>query len=99
MTVIFIAKRHGSKNNACGRTYDGYLVAEFVFLMFLALADALHLRLMDGIYLFPAVAPLGKNGFKKSEQSVIVVIPFKIAPPDFVTIKILILYILINNVL
>ena len=78
MTVIFIAKGHGPKNKACDRTYDGYLVTEFVFLMFFALADTLYFRLMNGIDLFPAITPLGKNGFKKSEQFVIVVIPFNI---------------------
>ena len=52
MTVIFIAEGHGAKNNACDRTYDGYLVAEFVFLMLLALADTLYLRLMNGIDFF-----------------------------------------------
>ena len=61
-------------NDACDRTYDGYLVAEFVFLMFFALADTLHLWLMNGIDLFPTVTPLGKNGFKESEQFVIIVI-------------------------
>ena len=76
MIVILIAKRHGSKNNACDRTYDGYLITEFVFLMFFALADTLYFRLMNGIDLFPAITPLGKNSFKKSEQFVIVVIPF-----------------------
>ena len=55
MTVILIAKGHGAKNNACDRTYDGYLVAEFVFLMFFALADTLYFRLMNGINLFPAI--------------------------------------------
>ena len=78
MTVIFIAKGYGSKNNSCGRTYDGHLVAEFIFFMFFTLADTLHVRLMDGINLFPAVPPLGQNGFKESEQFIIVVILFKI---------------------
>ena len=84
MTVIFIAEGHGAKNNACDRTYDGYLVAEFVFLMLLALADTLYLRLMNGIDFFPAATPLGKNGLKDSGQLVIVVILFKITPqlPD-----------------
>ncbi len=45
-------------NNAGRRTDDGQLVAEFVFLMFFALADALDLRLMNGIDLFPATPPL-----------------------------------------
>lgn len=75
MPVIFIAKGHGSKNDSCDRTYEGYLVAEFVFLMFFALADTLHVRLMDGINLFPAVPPLRQNGFKEPEQSVIVMVP------------------------
>ena len=78
MTVIFIAEGHGSKNDACGRTYDGHLVAEFVFLMFFALADTLYLRLMNGIYLFPAITPLRQDGFKEFDQFVIVVIPFKV---------------------
>ena len=78
MTVIFIAKGHGSKNNACDRTYDGYLVAEFVFLMFFALADTLYFRLMNGIEFFPAITPLGKNGFKELEQFIIVVTLSKI---------------------
>lgn len=84
MTVIFIAEGHGAKNNACDRTYDGYLVAEFVFLMLLALADTLYFRLMNRIDLFPAVTPLGKNGLKEFGQFVIVVILFKITPqlPD-----------------
>lgn len=78
MAVIFIAERHGAKNNACDRTYDGYLVAEFVFLMFFAIADTLYFRLMNGIDLFPAVTSLGKNVFKDSEQFIIVVISLKI---------------------
>lgn len=78
MTVIFIAKRHGSKNNACDRTYDGYLITEFVFLMFFALTDTLYFGFMNGIYLFPAITSLGKNGFKEFDQFVIVVILFKI---------------------
>ena len=78
MAVIFIAEGHGAKNNACDRTYDGYLVAEFVLLMLFTLADTLYFRLMNGIDLFPAVTSLGKNGFKDSEQFVIVVIPLKI---------------------
>ena len=63
---------------------DGYLVAEFVFLMLFALADTLYFRLMNGMDLFPAVTPLGKNGLKDFEQLVIVVILFKITPqlPD-----------------
>jgi len=84
MPVIFIAERHGAKNNACDRTHDGYLVVEFVFLMPLALADTLYLRLMNGMDLFPAITPLGKNDLKESGQLVIVVILFKITPqlPD-----------------
>ena len=78
MTVIFIAEGHGSKNNACDRTYDGYLVAEFVFLMFFALADTLSLRLMNGIYLVPAITPLRQDGFKEFVQFVIIVILFKV---------------------
>ena len=65
MTVIFIAEGHGAKNNACDRTYDGYLVTEFLFLMFFPLADTLYFRLMNGIDLFPAVTSLGKNSFSK----------------------------------
>ena len=76
MTVIFIAEGHGTKNNACNRTYYGYLVTKFVFLMFFTLADALYLWLMNGIYLFPAITSLRKNGFKEFEQFVVVVILF-----------------------
>lgn len=68
MAVIFIAKGLGSENNACDRTYDGYLVAEFVFFMLLALADTLYFRLMNGINLFPTITPLGQNGFKEFEN-------------------------------
>ncbi len=78
MAVIFIAEGHDSKNNTCCKAYDGYLVAEFVLLMFLALADTLHVQLMKGINLFPAVTPLGQNGFNESKQLIIVVILFKI---------------------
>ncbi len=78
MTIIFIEEGHGFKNNACYRTYDGYFVAEFVFLMLFTLADTLHFWLMNGIFLFPTIPPLGKNGFKESKQFVIVVIFSKI---------------------
>ena len=66
------------RNNACNRTYYGYLIAKFVFLMFFTLADTLYFRFMNGIYLFPAITSLGKNGLKEFEQFVVVVILFKI---------------------
>lgn len=46
--------------------------------MFFTLADTLYLWFMNGIYLFPAITSLKKNGFKEFEQFVVVVILFKI---------------------
>ena len=41
--------------------------------MFFTLADTLYFRFMNGIYLFPAITSLGKNGLKEFEQFVVVV--------------------------
>lgn len=79
MTVIFITKVDGSKDDAGSGTYDEYLIAKFILLMFLALADALYFRLMDGINLFPAVTLLQKDGLKYPEQLIIVMVIPEIA--------------------
>jgi hypothetical protein len=52
--------------------------AEFVFLVFLAFADTLHLQFMNGINLFSAVSLLEKDRFKYLKQSVVVMIIPKI---------------------
>ena len=59
VSIIFITKRLCAKNNSRSRADDGYLVAKFVLLMFFTLADALHLRLVNRINLFPTMTPLG----------------------------------------
>ena len=67
MTFILIAKVQGFHNKACDRTYEGYLVAEFILLIFFALTDTLYFRFMNGIYLFLTITPWEKNGFKNFE--------------------------------
>ena len=74
MPVIFIAEGDGSKYDAYSGTDDWHFIAELVFFVFLAFADTLHFRFMNGINLFPAVSLLEKDSFKYLKQSVVVMI-------------------------
>ena len=49
--VILVPERHRSDDDAVPQTDDGHLVAILVFLVFLALADAEDIRLMERVYL------------------------------------------------
>ena len=49
--VILVSERHRSYDDAVPQTHDGDLVAKFVSLVFLALADAEDIRLMERVYL------------------------------------------------
>ena len=51
--VILVPERHRSDDDAVPQTDDGHLVAKLVFLVFLALADAEDIRLMERVYLVP----------------------------------------------
>ena len=51
MPVILVSERHRSYDDAVPQTHDGDLVAKFVSLVFLALADAEDIRLMERVYL------------------------------------------------
>ena len=53
MTIILVPECLGSDDDAIPQTDDGDLVTEFVFLVFLALADAEDIRLMERVYLVP----------------------------------------------
>lgn len=55
--VVLVAEREGPEDEPRKRAHNRHLVAELVFLVLLALADALHFRLMDGIDLV-LVVPL-----------------------------------------
>ena len=49
--VILVSERHRSYDDAAPQTHDGDLVAKFVFLVLLALADAEDIWFMERIYL------------------------------------------------
>ena len=51
MTVILVPESHRSYDNAVPQTDDGDLIAELVFLVLLALADAQDVGLMERVYL------------------------------------------------
>ncbi len=61
------------------RAYHRYLVAELVFLVMLALADALHFGLVDGVDLVLVIAPLVDHSDEDVDLLVIAVVVAQIA--------------------
>ena len=55
--VVLVAEREGSQDEPRQRAHHRHFVAELVFLVLLAFADALHLGLVDGVNLV-LVVPL-----------------------------------------
>ena len=51
--VILVPEGHGSDDDAVPQTDERDFVAEFVFLVLLALADTEYIRLMEGVDLVP----------------------------------------------
>ena len=79
MPVIFIPERNGSKNNSRERADKGCFVAKLIFLVFLALADALYFRFVKRVYLIRTVTFLRKNFIEEFKHLFITSLIWKIA--------------------